>query len=163
MLPPEDVANLLRTELRDRWDKTNTPLGSDPHTSTGWYDFQSGGQQVTATNPESSAVRGGETGITAVSGDGGSSQLKAGTALVNAWAGTRDDCRGAGTNGEDLNPKTVAYEMAVEAARVVATIDTSQTDFMTIYPDDDQRYPPDEDGVYRYEITARFTFAAKVA
>lgn len=163
MLPPEDIADLLRSRLQTNWDKTNTPLGSNPHFSTGWYDFGSGGQQVTVTNPESSAVRGGDTGITSSGGDGKASQLKAGTVLVNAWAGDRNDCEGVGPNGEDRNPKQVCYKMAVEACRVVAQIDAKQTAFLSIYPDDDRRLPPDDDGVYRYEVTVRFTFFGKAA
>lgn len=161
------VKNLLVTG----WDATNTPLADAPRFHTGWYDFGSSDPQVTVTNPESSVVNGGDTGQTAGTGDGGVSQVRAGTVLVNAWAGTRDDLEGAGTNGGDVNPKDAAYQMAAEVHRIIqsnaqGTSTATGDPELTSLGADATRRVVDTDVdpvVYRYEVTVRFSYVVRTA
>lgn len=161
--PTVTVRNLLAGAT---WDSSVTLLADAPRVHTGWFDYASGQQQVTVTNPEESTVNGGETGITAGTGDGGVAKVRAGTMLVNGWAGTRDDCEGAGTaSNPNPNPKSVAYGLAREIDRIVtenAGGGTSDLNSLSVDPAQ-LRYDRDDDSavVYRYELTVRYTYAER--
>ena len=159
---------IVRDLVRDDWKTANTPLADPPRFHTGWYDYGSGGPQVTFTNVEESTLNGGVTGITAISGTSGTAVVRAGTLLVNAWAGTRTDLEAAGSGGSSVNPKDAAYKMACEVARILAanatgTRDTNgNSELMSLAGDaavSRVDTNPDE-AVFRYEVTARYTYAA---
>jgi len=158
---------IVRDLVRADWDVSNTPLASSPRFHTGWYDYASSDPQVTFTNVEESTLDGGRTGVTAISGDGGTALIRAGTLLVNAWGGTRDDLRGAGSGGVDVNPKAAAYQMAREAARIIdansgGTTDANGNPQLASLAADGavSRVDPNPDKtVFRYEVTGRYTYA----
>lgn len=93
-----DIKLLVRDLLRQNWSNANTvePLDdSDIH--TGWWDANKDFPQVTVTSEEESPLNGGETGVTALKGDGtGYVQHRNGTVLVDCWAGSRADYDNAG-------------------------------------------------------------------
>lgn len=160
--PVTIVLDLLSTE----WDQDNTPLGHDPTFHTGWYDYDSSDQQVTITNADEGTIGGGDTGLSGGTGAGSGAQVRAGFALVNCWAGTRDDCKGVGPSGEDVNPKEVAYKMAREAHRILldnadgTTTDAGEQELLSLSGDEARALvdTEPENAVYRYELTARFTY-----
>lgn len=111
-----DIRLTVRDLLRDNWDNTGLPVSlADSDIHTGWYDDGRGFPQLTVTNNEDGPFGGGETGFSAIAGDGtGGVQTRSGTVLVTAWAGSRDDYDSAGE--EELQ----AHEMASEIERIVA-------------------------------------------
>lgn len=158
---------ILYDVLRDGFDNSNTSLATAPNIHTGWYDYAAAAPQITVTNAEDSVVNGGATGYTGATGAGGGSQVRAGTALVNCWAGRRSDLKGAGTGGADLNPKAVSWEMAKEASRVLnASADgttnptSGNREFNSVAADGVRLLVETEQdhAIYRREITARYTF-----
>lgn len=167
----EDPVVIVQDLIETNWDADNTPLTADPRVHTGWYDFGSPDPQVTVTNPEESTVGGGDTGITAGSGDGSAVQVRAGTILVNCWAGTREDMEGQGDGGADVNPKDAAYKMAREVHRILmanasGTDDDSGNPQLTSLSADGIRRLVDtepESAVFRYEVTARYTYTEKTS
>jgi hypothetical protein len=169
-LPDTEITVALRDLLSAEWTPGNTRLSDAPRVHTGWYDTGSSGQQVTVTNPEGGVVNGGDTAATG-GGAGGASQVRAGTVLVNCWAGSREDCRGVGDGGRDVNPKSAAYSMAVEAHRIVqSSADGRDTDgdgvpeYPALGADTARRVVDTDDGTatYRYEVTVRYTSTSYV-
>lgn len=145
----------------------NTPVTVTPRFHTGWYNLGSSDPQVTFTNVEESTVEGGETGHTAATGSGGASDVRAGTMLVNAWAGTRADMATVGTGGSSVNPKEASYQMAREVARILnnhhgGTVDpeTGEQELNSIGADvgRDVVDTEGEQPVYRFELTGRYTY-----
>lgn len=165
----EDPVIIIRDLLDNNWTTGNTVLANKPDIHTGWYDYGSSDPQVTVTNPEESTVGGGETGHTAGTGAGGVSQIRAGTVLVNCWAGTREDTKGAGSGGSDVNPKEAAYDMAGEVHRIAQANATGTTDsngnrqLNSLGADPVRRVVDTEKDpvVYRYEATVKFTYGER--
>lgn len=161
-----DPKIIARNRVRDEWTKANTPLADDPRFHTGWYDYGSEDPQVTFTNAEESTVNGGDTGVTAGTGSGGTANVRAGTLLANCWAGTRDDCSDVGVGGARVNPKEVAYQLAVELANILdgrgtTNPDTGDQELLSLAADG-SRGVVDTDGeapIYREEVTVRYTYA----
>jgi hypothetical protein len=95
----QDVRLTIRNLLRSNWNNSTLPVdlsADDIH--TGWYDDGKGFPQVSVTDTDEGSVGGGRTGYSSIDGGGaGGVQLRSGTALVTAWAGSRDDydARGA--------------------------------------------------------------------
>jgi len=93
-----DIKVLVRDLLRSEWDNTDmvSPL-SDSDIHTGWWDADKDFPQVTVTSDEEGPLQGGDTGVTALKGDGsGYVQHRNGTVLVDCWAGSREDYTSAG-------------------------------------------------------------------
>lgn len=165
---PRDPKIIFRNVIRSNWNADNTPLADDPRFHTGWYDYGSSDPQVTFTNTEESTVDGGDTGHTGGTGDGGVADVRAGTLLINAWAGTRDDMATAGPGGSRVNPKAASYQMAVEINRILGenadgTLhpDTGDPELNSIGGDEGRELVdtgPDN-AVFRYEVQGRFTYA----
>lgn len=155
--------------LIDNWDNTNTVLASTPKFTTGWYDHSSSDPQVTLTDTEEGVVRGGVTGITGSTGDGGAAQYRTGQMLVNSWAGTYEDMQGAGENGEDVSPKEASYEMASEVHRIIqenasGTTDNNGNKQLHSLAAVDSRRLVDDDrdpAVFRYEVIVQYTYSSK--
>lgn len=157
---------IIRGILASEWDSTSYGVASNPPISTGWYDLDGGGPMVTVTNAEMGVVNGDVTGVTGSSGDGGISRVYTGTCLVNCWAGTRADCEGIAVGGGNLNPKTVAWRMARHADDILVqqargTTNAGDPELRSLAPDQPRQLvnTDHEPAVYRYELTARFTFA----
>jgi hypothetical protein len=110
-----DVKLTVRNLLRADWEDTGLPVGlSDDDIHTGWYDDGKGFPQVSVTNDEDGPFGGGETGFSAIAGDGsGGVQTRSGSVLVTAWAGSRADYDNRGE--EQLQ----AQKMADEVERIV--------------------------------------------
>jgi hypothetical protein len=89
----QDVRLTIRNLLRNQWNNSNVPVElSESDIHTGWYDDGKGFPQVSVTDTDDGAVGGGWTGYSAIdSGGNGGVQLRSGTVLVTAWAGSRDD------------------------------------------------------------------------
>ena len=164
-LPPEDPKLTVLDELEARFDPSNTPLADAPAMHTGWYNYASGGFQISISNFEHSTVDGGLTGITASSGDGHMTKHRAGTGLVNVW-GRREDAKNAGPNGDDVPVKDAIYEVAREATDVIDTTDLSGKWLATLAVDDgESSTDPEsyEDPVYRYELTVRYAWTSQTS
>ena len=154
-----DPIIVIRDLLNQQWSPSRTS-GIDITPHTGWYDFGSGGPQVTVTNDNSFAIEGGATGQTAGTGDGGVVQVRSGTVLVNAWAGNRDDLRGEAPGGGDLNPKLLAFQMGAEIHRIIQSNASSVDEFISVGADDIRSLVDDDvpETVYRREVTVRYTY-----
>lgn len=111
----EDIKLLVRDLLRQNWDNTNMVKDvADADIHTGWWDDGKGFPQVTVTSDEESPLNGGETGITALKGDGsGYIQHRNGTVLVDLWVGSRADYDNRGEEQVQLQ------EMMDEVERIV--------------------------------------------
>lgn len=133
-----DPTVTVKNVLRGRWDGTQTPLSAPPEFQTGWYSRDQRLPAITVTSKNEGPIRAGETGYTATHGPTGKAmQRLSGYVLVDCVAGTREDCAGLGTNGEDLNPKQVRHELYEQAAQIL--VDTQQTDDLhTLAPGDGQ-------------------------
>lgn len=162
-----DPKIILRNLVSTGYTVSNTPLASAPRFHTGWYNYGSSDPQVTFTNTEESTVNGGITGHTAGTGDGRASNVRAGTLLVNAWAGTREDMAAAGPDGSRVNPKDAAYQMAREVARILddnnggtqhPETGAPELNSIGVDPGRDEVDTEHGDAVFRYEITARYTY-----
>lgn len=118
----------LLSLFKDKWTVSNTSLAEPPEFHTGWYSRDGSMPALTLTGGQEGPIRGGEIGYTALSGgDGYGMQRLSGFVLVDAVAGTRTDCEGVGTNGTDLNPKKVRWEMYDEATRILIENQTATT------------------------------------
>lgn len=166
----EDPVLIIKDLLVNNWDANDTSLADAPRIHTGWYNYGSSDPQVTITNPDEFTVGGGNTGISAGTGDGGAAQVRAGTVTVNAWAGTRDDMEGVGDGGSNLNPKDAAYSMAKEVHGIIqnnadGTLDDGGNRQLNSLGADEARRIVDsnDDGpaVYRYEVTVKYTYITR--
>jgi len=111
----KDIKLQVRDLLRNNWDNTSmveNVASEDIH--TGWWDADKAFPQVTVTSDEEGPLNGGETGVTALKGDGtGYIQHRNGTVLVDVWAGSREDYGSAGEEQVQLQ------EMMDEVERIV--------------------------------------------
>lgn len=107
----DDIKLLVRDLLREKWDNTNMVKSletDDIH--TGWYDDGKDFPQVSVTSDEEGPLNGGDTGVTAIKGDGsGYVQHRNGTVLVDCWAGSRADYDNRGE--EQLQLKEMMNEI----------------------------------------------------
>lgn len=157
----EEPDKIIYDLLRTNWKSGNTTYSSDPKFQTGWYDFGSSEPQVSITNPGSSVVNGGNTGISAVTGQGGVAQRHAGTVTVNCWSGTFQDSRSAGAG----NPKKAAFQLAREAKRIILEnangtfTDSGERQLQTLGTGDISRQQEDGNDpvVFRYELMVLYT------
>jgi len=115
---PETIADpklTVRDILRTEWDNSavHTPL-ADTDIHTGWFDDGLGVPQVAVSNRDETVSGGGQTGFSAIAGDGsGGVQNRTGTVLVTAFAGSRteyDMVRGH---------RLQAEQMATEVSRII--------------------------------------------
>jgi hypothetical protein len=113
----QDVRLTIRNLLRSNWNNSSLPVGvSDDDIHTGWYDDGKGFPQISVTNTDGGAVGGGRTGYSAIDASGaGGIQLRSGTVLVTAWAGSRDDYDSRGL--EELQ----AEEMATVIEEIIGS------------------------------------------
>lgn len=88
----DDPKLVIRDILRNGWDNTEIPTDlADTDIHTGWYDDGRGFPQVGVSNRSERALNGGETGFSAIAGDGsGAIQDRTGVVLVTAFAGSRE-------------------------------------------------------------------------
>lgn len=151
----------IRDLLLDELDDTNLSYTGNVRIHTGWYDYDSGTPQITVTNKNEFTVDGGETAISAGTGDGGAVQKRAGTVLVNGWSGTRNNLTGQGPAGDDVNPKQMAYELGKEIARI--TLNGDIEDFLSVAPDTIRGIAEDDapEIVFREECTVRYTYVRR--
>lgn len=165
----EDPVIIVYDLIRNNWNNANTPLGSDPKFSTGWYDYGSSDPQITVTDSEEGVVQGGITGHSASTGDGGVAQYRNGILLVNCWGGSYDDLTGAGPNGEDVSPKDAAYQMANEVHRIMqdnasGTSDSNGNKQLHSLGADATRRIVEEEAdpsIFRHEVTVLYTYLDK--
>lgn len=164
----KDPTLIVRDILLNNWDTTNTAYGTDlsttdpPRIHTGWYDFGRGGPQVTVTNPDSFVVGGGETGYSGGTGAGEPVQVRAGTLLVNGWSGTREELKGTASDGSDVNPKQMAFELGKEVWRITKNHASGTAELETVGPDNVRGLVEDEapEVVFRREVTVKYTYIA---
>lgn len=166
-MPSREPVVIVRELLMNEWDDTATALGSTPTVHTGWYDDSSTSPQITVTNPDENTINGGDTGYAAMnSATGSGAQLIDGIMLVNAWAGTRADLEGEGSNGEDLNPKQLRWQMKEEVERITRAYSSGYTDsgnveLSYIVPRRSTGVVETNDrphAVYRYETTVGYGY-----
>jgi hypothetical protein len=115
---PETITDpklLVRDILRDEFDDTNVPVGLDQRDiHTGWYDDGKGFPQIAVSNRDENVAGGGQTGFTAIAGDGaGGVQNRTGTVLVTAFAGSREEYDSRGLE------RLQAEQMGDEVSRVI--------------------------------------------
>lgn len=127
---PETISDpklTVRDTLRDLWDNgvVHESLGNrDIH--TGWYDDGKGFPQVAVSNRDENVAGGGQTGFSAIAGDGaGGVQSRTGTVLVTAFAGSREDYDI--TRGQRLQ----AEQMGNEVSRVLGH-NQSPSEYLTL-------------------------------
>lgn len=169
MLEDEPLVT-IRNLIRDEWATGDVVIPAPgalewQDFSTGWYDRGSGGQQITVSNPTEDVVEGGETGYTAGTGDGGTANAVVGSCLVSCWPGTREECEGIGPNGEDVNPKSLAYAYAKEASRILRRYPDGPpgTEFNSLGTPGASREPDDEGPqiIYRWQMRAVYTYGER--
>ena len=127
---PETVTDpklVVRDIIRDGWDDTNVPVGlSTRDIHTGWFNDGKGFPQVAVSNRDENVAGGGETGFTAIAGDGaGGVQNRTGTVLVTAFAGSREEYDSRGLE------RLQAEEMGDEVSRVIGGTQ-SPGDYLTL-------------------------------
>lgn len=165
MLENEPLVS-IRNLVRDNFDPT--PLARadllDPQDfSTGSYDYGSGGQQITFTNPTEDVVEGGSTGYTAGTGDGGTSNIVVGSFLLSVWPGTRDECKGIGPNGEDVNPKVLGYQFSRQIVNIIRSHPNGVGEMNSLGVPGAER-APDDDGaqiIYRWQMRPTYTYGER--
>lgn len=111
-----DPKLVIQDLLRTGWDNTNVPVGLDADDiHTGWYDDGKGFPQVAISNRNEYVSRGGESGFSAISGDGsGGIQNRNGTVLVTSFGGSREDYDEVGLE------RFQTEEMATEVSRILS-------------------------------------------
>jgi len=166
-MPDKEPIVYLRDALKADWDNTNTSLTEDPRIHTGWYDESSTSPQITITNPNENAINGGNTGYSGMNPSSGSaSQIIDGVAIVNSWAGTREDLQGEGSGGADINPKQLRWEMKEEIERIARSYSSGYTSGGTlqltyIVPRNSTAIVETDDrphAVYRYETRVGYGY-----
>ena len=115
---PENVTDpklLIRDLLRADWDNGNVPTDlSETDIHTGWFEDGKGFPQVAVSNRDESVANGGDTGYSAIAGDGaGGVQDRTGTVLVTAFAGSREEYSQRGLE------RLQAEDMGDEIARIM--------------------------------------------
>ncbi|WP_254535234.1 hypothetical protein [Halomarina litorea] len=146
---------VLRDVLRSNWDASATSVANAPVFHTGWYDRDGDMPCITITNMDEGPYRGGVTGLTGLDGETGKGRQRlSGFALVNCVAGTRDDCEGIGTSGNDVNPKIVRNDLFEQASQIL--LDESPVEFRSLAPGDSRDIVDTDDGpaVFRTELRA---------
>lgn len=160
---------IIRKLLIDNWDSSNTALADNPKFQTGWYDHGSDDPQVSITDTEEGVLMPGSTGHSAGTGGGGVAQYRSGQVLVNCWAGTYDDMKDKGDNGEDVSPKQASWHMAKEVHRITqnngsgTTNDEGKKQLHSLASVDTRRVVDDDrdQAVFRYEVTVQYTYSTK--
>lgn len=154
-----DPKVVVRNVLSTNWDGTTNDLASDqqPDIGTGSYDRDQPLPVVTMPTMDEGPLRGGDTGITATHGPTGKPMARlSGFVLVDAVAGTWGDLEGAGTNGEDLNPKKIRWQLYDHATQILH--DNVPGEFYSLMPTDGQELVDDDEGpaVFRWQFRARY-------
>ena len=128
---PDPIVEVV-TLIDREFDYTNTALGSRPEIHTGTWDRDQRLPAVAVPSSTDSIITPGETEATAYDGEGGFYQRHAAEVTVQCVAGTRDDLRGAGPNGENLNPKQIRAQLQQEVYRIAKNYRT--TNLRTVLP-----------------------------
>ncbi len=115
---PETITDpklVIRNCLRESWDNNNVPTNLEAHDiHTGWFDDGKGFPQIAVSNRDESVAGATDTGFTAIAGDGaGGVQDRAGTVLVTAFAGSRDEYE------QDGLERLQAEDMGTEISRII--------------------------------------------
>lgn len=111
----QDPKLAVRDLLREAWDNDEVPVGlDDPDIHTGWYDDGRGFPQIGISNRTERTLNGGETGFSAIAGDGsGPIQDRTGTVLVTAFAGSKEAYEQRGLE------RLQAEDMGDQIARII--------------------------------------------
>ncbi|ELZ00765.1 hypothetical protein [Natrialba asiatica] len=107
----QDIKLQVRDILRDGWDNSDLPVSLvDRDIHTGWFDDGKGFPQVGVTNTNEGPFGGGQSGFSAITGDGsGGIQTRSGSVMVTAFAGSRDDYDSVGL--EEYQADQMAQEI----------------------------------------------------
>lgn len=121
--------------LRRYWEDDATVLGRAPAIHTGKYERGDGDiPAITITDGTEGPINGGNTGYTGLDGGGkGGMQRLGGARTIDCVAGSYDDLKGAGPNGDNLNPKQLRQQMYDHAAQLMVDHQLD-TDLMTLSP-----------------------------
>jgi hypothetical protein len=118
-LPITDPKVKIHNLLTANWNESNTS-GVTPRIHMGWYNpAWEAIPQVTITAPIYTARGGGETGVSAIAGDGDSVRVMIVTMMISCWA-HHNMSESDGTN-ITVNPRQLTYEMANEIKRIIET------------------------------------------
>lgn len=132
MDPTVTIYNILTAN----WDATQTSLAEAPEIHTGFYSRDQSLPAVTLTGGNEGVINGGDTGFTGWNPSTGAGvQRLSGAVTIDCVAGTREDCEGLGTNGKDLNPKLVRWELYDHATTILMN-NQSGVGLRTISPGD---------------------------
>lgn len=155
----------LKALLINNWDPNATSLGTAPKIHTGWYDRNGDIPCVTLTAKSEGPVSSGETQYYAMHGAGkGGVQLISGAVTIDCVAGAYEDLKGAGSNGEDLNPKQLRQEMYEHVAQLI--LDNQQNTNLQVIAPGEAREIEDNtntgsDGppvVFRAQLRAQYVY-----
>lgn len=121
--------------LQQHWDASQTVLAEPPEFFSAWYTRDDKLPAVTVPDAEESPFNGGETGMTALyRGTGKSMQRLTGGATIDCVAGTWDDCKGIGPNGDDLNPKAVRFSLYDHVSSIIVNHAADAADLRSVMP-----------------------------
>jgi len=111
--------------LKDNWSNENTSMGYDPQIHTGWWDTENNQPEVTISNRDETAVRGGRSPFTGIDPSGaGPTQTINGEVQVNCWSSREVEA--------NVNPKKLVHEFSEEVKRIVKANTTLATDLRFI-------------------------------
>ena len=155
----------IKNLIRDAWDETLFQAGEQftPSIHHGWTDPDAVVYEITASNPDESPVRGGETGYSGIDPTGaGPVRDVNGTIDVNCWA----DADRTGVNGVSLNPRKAIYLMKWQVEKILGDhptatrADDTQTDHRWYSPLGARRFvePDEEPVVWRYQVIAGYGY-----
>ena len=153
----------IKSILINNWDSTATSYGQVPPIRSGWFERETNHPAIAVTSKDEGPT-GGDTGFYAMSGAGnGGVQKISGTVTIDCVAGTANELRGAGPNGEDLNPKQLREEMHQHAAQILVNQQTN-TDLLFVSPGESQEIEEQTsssdpgDVLYRTQLRAKYQY-----
>lgn len=137
------------------WDTASSVLASKPEMQTGWYDRSQKLPAITFTNKNETPLGGGNNPYYATHQPTGKGMNRiSGYVLVDCVAGTRGDCEGVGTNGEDLNPKQVRHDLYEQATQIL-TDTQQQNDLFSLGAGQGREVVDTDDGPASYRVQWR--------
>lgn len=130
----------IQALLRTTWEKDATVLGEQPEIDTGSYDHSvDEAPKIAITEGDEGPIGGGDTGYTAANGAGkGGTQRVGGARTVDCVAGSVDDLRGAGPDGEDLHPQQLRWDLYHHTTQLLVD-GQLETDMMWVAPGEAQQ------------------------
>jgi hypothetical protein len=155
----KDIYLLINSEF----DVSNTSLTGGVQIHTGKWGQDRTDPTIACYNKDEGVIDGGETNQTAFSGQatGGTMQRRGGSVTIDCVAGTRDELRGAGAGGADLNPKQVRFELAKEVVRITQSFGLTGYDSLAPGSTTDLVATSDEEDVkptFLTQVPVRYTY-----